>query len=157
MKTRCPNCGASQSLDALIANDEAREALAALVALGGELSKLTVRYCGLFRPAKSELSFARLAKLLNELLPDMQNQRIERGGELFAAPPQAWVWALKRTIDQRDSNKLTTPLRSHAYLYEILSTHQPTANVASVADNNQPQTPMSKMRSGMAKLEAMKR
>ena len=33
MKTRCPNCGATLSLDALIAHDDARAALRLLVQL----------------------------------------------------------------------------------------------------------------------------
>lgn len=56
MKTRCPCCGATMSLDALLAHDDARDALRALVALGGELGKGAVIYAGMHRPGKSELS-----------------------------------------------------------------------------------------------------
>lgn len=121
MKIRCPNCGASMSLDALLAHDEAREALRLLSALGGELSRLTLRYLGLFRPAQTELSFSRLAKLLGELLPDMQAQRIVRGGAVHDAPPEAWLWAMQQVIAARDAGSLKLPLKSHGYLYEILS------------------------------------
>ena len=37
MKTRCPNCGATLSLDALIAHDDARAALRLLVQLARPL------------------------------------------------------------------------------------------------------------------------
>ncbi len=49
MHTKCPNCGAVASLDLLLTNDDARNAIAALAAISGELAKTTIRYCGLFR------------------------------------------------------------------------------------------------------------
>jgi hypothetical protein len=127
MKTRCPNCGATLSLDALIAHDDARAALRLLVQLGGDLAALTLRYLGLFRPAQTELTFARVAKLLGELLPDIQAQRIARKGVVYDAPPAAWLWALQEVIASRDSGKLTLPLKSHGYLYEVISNYRPAA------------------------------
>lgn len=127
MKTRCPNCGATLSLDALIAHDDARAALRLLVQLGGDLAALTIRYLGLFRPAQTELTFARVAKLLGELLPDIQAQRIERKGTVYDAPPAAWLWAIQEVLATRDSGKLTLPLKSHGYLYEVLANYRPTA------------------------------
>ena len=62
MKTRCPCCGAENSLDALIGNDDARDAVLAVIAIGGELPKLAVQYIGLFRPAKTSLTWARTAR-----------------------------------------------------------------------------------------------
>lgn len=111
MKTRCPNCGATLSLDALIAHDDARAALRLLVQLGGDLATLTVRYLGLFRPTQTELTFARVAKLLGEILPDIQAQRIERKGAVYDAPPAAWLWAMQEVLVTRDSGKLTLPLK----------------------------------------------
>lgn len=124
MKLRCPNCGASHSLDSLLANDDAREALKHLIALGGEVSALTVRYLGLFRPAKSELSFARLASLLGDLIPDMQAQRITRNGQVYEAPAAAWLNAMRVMLDKRDRGELELPLKSHGYLYEVISKYQ---------------------------------
>ena len=121
MKLRCPNCGASHSLDSLLANDDAREALKHLITLGGEVSALTVRYLGLFRPAKSELSFARLASLLGDLIPDMQAQRITRNGQVYEAPAAAWLNAIRVMLDKRDRGELELPLKSHGYLYEVIS------------------------------------
>ena len=127
MKTRCPNCGATLSLDALIAHDDARTALRFLVQLGGDLAALTVRYLGLFRPTQTELTFARVAKLLGEILPDMQAQRIERKGAVYDAPPAAWLWAMQEVLVTRDSGKLTLPLKNHGYLYEVLTHYRPAA------------------------------
>lgn len=123
MQTKCPNCGAVHSLDSLIAHDDAREALSAVIALGDELTKLTVRYCGLFRPAKTQLSFSRLATLLNELHDDMQRQRIMRDGNVYDAPPEAWIYAMQTMLNKRDT--LTLPLKSHGYLYEIIGSYKP--------------------------------
>ena len=127
MKTRCPNCGATLSLDALIAHDDARTALRLLVQLGGDLATLTVRYLGLFRPTQTELTFARVAKLLGEILPDIQAQRIERKGAVYDAPPAAWLWAMQEVLVTRDSGKLTLPLKNHGYLYEVLTHYSPAA------------------------------
>lgn len=127
MKTRCPNCGATLSLDALIAHDDARAALRLLVQLGGDLATLTVRYLGLFRPTQTELTFARVAKLLGEILPDIQAQRIERKGAVYDAPPAAWLWAMQEVLVTRDSGKLTLPLKNHGYLYEVLTHYRPAA------------------------------
>lgn len=49
MRTRCPSCGATLSLDALVAHDGAREALAAVFKLSGPLGSAVVRYLALFR------------------------------------------------------------------------------------------------------------
>ena len=84
-------------------------------------------WLGLFRPAQTELTFARVAKLLGELLPDIQAQRIERKGTVYDAPPAAWLWALQEVIASRDSGKLTLPLKSHGYLYEVISNYRPAA------------------------------
>lgn len=166
MKIRCPACGATASLDALIAHDDAREALKLLVQLGGEVASVTMRYLGLFRPAKTELTFARLAKLLAEIVPDMQAQRIERNGQLHDAPPAAWVWAMQQTLAARDSGKLTVPLKSHGYLYEIITNYRAEPGV--VAAPTQPGQAMqtvgqpmaqapSKVVGAIAALEGLKR
>ena len=66
MICRCPNCGAANSLDSLVSDAEAAEVLKMLLELDADIGKAAIRYIGLFRPAKSQLSWARTAKLLNE-------------------------------------------------------------------------------------------
>lgn len=56
MRTRCPACGATLSLDALVAHDGAREALATTFKLSGPLGSAVVRYLALFRPESRALS-----------------------------------------------------------------------------------------------------
>lgn len=86
MKTSCPACGAAFSLDVLIGNEGAREAVMAALAIPAPLGKLLVQYLGLFRPAQRQLSFDRVANLLNELLPLISEAKIERNGRIWSAP-----------------------------------------------------------------------
>lgn len=127
MRTRCPNCGTTLSLDALIAHDGAREALGIAFKMSGPLGNALVRYLGLFRPEARELTLDRVAKLLGDLLPDVQGQRIERSGQVFEAPPECWLWAIDQALQARESGRLTTPLKGHGWLYQVMTQYQPAA------------------------------
>lgn len=152
MKTRCPNCGATLSLDALMAHDAAREALALVFGVSGALGGAITRYLGLFRPAKRELTMDRVAKLLREIVPDIQAQRIERNGQVHAAPAEAWVWAIGQTLDARDAGRLTLPLSSHGWLYEVITSWRP-AGTALAPTAEQPARKASGTRGAIAALE----
>ncbi|MGN6746591.1 MULTISPECIES: hypothetical protein [unclassified Neisseria] len=121
MICRCPNCGAANSLDSLVSDAEAAEVLKMLLELDADIGKAAIRYIGLFRPAKSQLSWARTAKLLNELLPMIKAQEATRDGICFPAPAEAWIHGFNETVNARDQGRLKTPLKSHGYLYEILA------------------------------------
>ena len=121
MICRCPNCGAANSLDSLVGDAEAAEVLKMLLELDADIGKAAIRYIGLFRPAKSQLSWARTAKLLNELLPMIKAQEAARDGVCFPAPAEAWIHGFNETVNVRDQGRLKTPLKSHGYLYEILA------------------------------------
>ena len=51
MKTRCPACGATASIDTLISHDEARVLVVALTGISDDTARAALRYLGLFRPA----------------------------------------------------------------------------------------------------------
>ena len=121
MKTRCPCCGAENSLDALIAHEGARQAMWAVAQMGGEVGKLAVQYIALFRPAKTALTFERMAKLLGELLPDMERGAISRNSLEYPAPPEAWIYGFRELLARRNVGSLKLPLKSHGYLYEVIS------------------------------------
>ena len=121
MICRCPNCGAANSLDSLVSDAEAAEVLKMLLELDADIGKAAIRYIGLFRPAKSQLSWARTAKLLNELLPMIKAQEAARDEVCFPAPTEAWIHGFNETVNARDQGRLKTPLKSHGYLYEILA------------------------------------
>lgn len=127
MRTRCPGCGATLSLDALIAHDGAREALTVAFKLSGQLGSALVRYLALFRPELRELTMDRVARLVGELLPDLQAQRISRNGQAHDAPLEAWVWAIEQALAARDAGRLTLPLKGHGWLYEVISNWRPQA------------------------------
>ncbi|WP_063076371.1 hypothetical protein [Neisseria flavescens] len=124
MNIKCPNCGAVHSLDTLINDAEASAVLKAVLEMDAELGKAAIRYIGLFRPAKSQLSWARTAKLLNELLPMIKAQEAARDGVCFPAPAEAWIHGFNETVNARDQGRLKLPLKSHGYLLEIVSQWQ---------------------------------
>ena len=118
MKLTCPACGALFSLDALLGNEGAREAVMAALQLPAPLGWHMIRYLALFRPAKRNLTLDRLANLINELLPMITEARIERNGNLCSAPQDYWRMAMDEMIAKRDN--LTLPLKSHGYLLAII-------------------------------------
>ena len=156
MIVKCPACGAASSLDAIIANQPAAEALmqvAKLSPLGG----LLIRYVGLFRPAKSQLSMARVATLLGELTPMIEAQRIERDGQLYDAPLPIWESALQKILEIRDNGKLSTPLGGHGYLLDIIKTESGRAQpVAVAAPQHTTKKPLSATADAIGALQNMK-
>lgn len=124
MICRCPNCGAANSLDSLVSDAEAAEVLKMLLELDADIGKAAIRYIGLFRPAKSQLAWARTAKLLNELLSMIKAQEAARDGVCFPAPSEAWIHGFNETVNARDQGRLKLPLKSHGYLLEIVSQWQ---------------------------------
>ena len=117
MRLTCPCCGAQHSLEALLTDAAARQAVVAALALPG-LGDRLARYLGLFRPAGRGLTWDRVARLLEELNAAMATGQIERHGQVWPAPLDYWQLALDQILDSRPS--LTLPLKSHGYLYEIL-------------------------------------
>ena len=156
MRTRCPNCGTTLSLDALIAHDGAREALGVAFKLSGPLGNALIRYLGLFRPETRELTMDRVAKLLAELLPDLQAQRIERGGQVFEAPPTCWAWAIEQALAAREAGRLVTPLKGHGWLYQVMTQYQPQDGITAPVREGAPRLPVrpvSQTTAAMAALE----
>ena len=124
MNIKCPNCGAVHSLDSLINDADASAVLKAVLEMDAEMGKAAIRYIGLFRPAKSQLSWARTAKLLNELMPMIKAQEAVRNGVSSPAPAEAWLHGFNETVNARDQGRLKLPLKSHGYLLEIVSQWQ---------------------------------
>ncbi|MXR36735.1 hypothetical protein [Craterilacuibacter sinensis] len=155
MRTRCPACGTTVSLDALVQHDAGREALMSVFKLGGAFGSTVIRYLALFRPETRELTMDRVARLLGELLPDIQNQRISRGGQVFEAPAEAWIWAIEQTLAARDAGRLTLPLKGHGWLYEVISNWRPQSVPVLVGGEARPAPgkPASRTLSAIAALE----
>lgn len=118
MLTACPSCGARFSLDALIADADAREAVRRALE-SGDLGRAAVRYLACFRPGERALSWARTRRLLGEVLDAVEAGRVERGGRRFEVPAEAWREALEAVAAARDAGSLKTPLKGHGYLFEV--------------------------------------
>lgn len=108
-------------LDVLLAHEHSRQAMAMLIAAGMPLGKALLQYLRLFKPPKRQLGMGRVASLLEPLLADMQRGSIERNGRTWAAPREAWSTAIDKLLEARDAGKLTLPLKSHGYLYEVIA------------------------------------
>ena len=157
MNIKCPNCGAVHSLDSLINDADASAVVRAVLEMDVEMGKAAIRYVGLFRPAKSQLSWSRTAKLLNELLSMMKAQTAERDGVSSPAPAEAWLHGFNETVNARDQGRLKLPLKSHGYLLEIVSQWQgsglPSPQPSPTGRGGEGSTP-SKLRQGVAALGA---
>lgn len=121
MKTCCPSCGAEMDVDVLLAHEDSRAALAAVLACGVPLGRALLQYLRLFKPAHRQLGQARVAKLLEPLMADMALGFVERAGRQWPAPRAAWQAAIEQMLDARDTGKLALPLKSHAYLYAVIA------------------------------------
>ncbi|EOV8808796.1 DUF2752 domain-containing protein [Acinetobacter baumannii] len=125
MKTRCPACGATCSLDALLGHSDASQAFVASLNMTGDLAKPLIKYLAMFRSENRDLTFERTAKLLNEIAPDILAKQITRNRVNYPAPQAAWVWAINTMLERRDQGKLQLPLKNHGYLYEVISSFKP--------------------------------
>lgn len=133
MRTRCPCCGTTSSLDVLVAHEDARAALGAVFQLSQPMGAAMVRYLSLHRPATRELTMARVATIVGELQPYLQAGSIPRKGRDWPVTSADWVQAIEQTMQARDAGKLTLPLNGHGYLLEVL------ASIADKAERHQEQ------------------
>ena len=137
MRLTCPCCGATHSIEGLLADAAARRAVAAALALPAGLGDRVLRYIGLFRPPARALSWDRAARLLEELRVAIDAGHVERDGRVYPAPFEYWRGALDQMLDGRE--RLALPLKTHGYLYEIIAgqsrrADQRAAERAEVAD-----------------------
>jgi hypothetical protein len=121
MNVTCPSCGAEMDLDVLLAHEDSRQALAQLAALSLPLGKRVLQYLRLFKPATRQMSHSRVVKLIEELLPDLQRGAIRHNGRDWQADLATWSDAFDRVLERRDNGKLTLPLKSHGYLFEVIA------------------------------------
>lgn len=118
MQITCPCCSCRFSIEAALSDEAARRALGAALKLPAPIGDLLLRYVALFRPKSRALSWSRAAKLLEELQSAIGSGRIERRGRIWVAPLEIWRAALEEILGQ--AAKLTLPMKSHGYLYEII-------------------------------------
>lgn len=120
----CATCGAEESLDALIHrmidDDQVRRLIADIMTTSLPLGGLVLRYLRLHKPAKQKLRMDKVAKVLSELLGDMQRGTIERKGRGWAIDKEGWKLALEAVFAAELKGSLTLPLDGNAYLYEVV-------------------------------------
>lgn len=117
----CPVCAAELTIEQLFAHAETRDAFARLARLSVPLGARVLAYVALFAPKHNRQTIARKAKLIEELLPDLQRLAVNRKGRDWDAPLPAWSAAIEQMLGLRDQGKLQLPLTSHGYLYEIIA------------------------------------
>lgn len=120
----CAACGAEESLDALllrmIDDDEVRRLIADVLTTSLPLGGLLVRYLRLHKPVKQKLRMDKCAKLLAELVPDIQRTAIQRNGRTWAVSFDSWKAAFQAVFDAGTKGTLTLPLEGNGYLYATL-------------------------------------
>jgi hypothetical protein len=85
------------------------------------LGSLVMRYIALFRPAKNRMSADRWAKLITQLLPDLERKAITHKGREWRMPIESWKLGLEAMLEKAAAGKLTLPLDNHNYLYTVLA------------------------------------
>jgi hypothetical protein len=107
---RCPVCRSDLHLDAIIEDEAGREVLSMLLQFTHNCARPVVAYIGLFRPAKSNLSNSRAAKLMQEVLEQFK-------------PSRHLAHALNETVKQiqkkRANSNDVKPLANHNYLKTV--------------------------------------
>ena len=134
MRVSCPCCNALHELDALVAEVEARRALARLAHLGGALEVAAIAYMGCFRPKRRVLSWGRLTRLVDELAGCVESGGVRRKGRRWTVTRAQWAEALHIVIERRNAGALDTPLNNHAYLYEVAAGISSKAEAAAERD-----------------------
>lgn len=119
MKIACPTCGTSGALLLFAADADARYCVKLAGKLPPALERSVWAYLALFQPPQRMLTWKRVRTLLPPLIAAIDAGQVERHGRAWAAPQAAWQGALDEMVDKRD--KLSLPLKSHGYLFEILA------------------------------------
>jgi len=119
MKMTCPACGACGSIEFFLMDAAARESVRAAFSLPAPLGRQVMTYIGLFRPGRRSLTWDRVEKLLSELLMSIQEAKVVRNGVTHPAPLDYWKEALDQVLMNRA--RLTLPMKSHGYLFEIIA------------------------------------
>lgn len=121
IEVACPVCASEFDLAALLASEEERRALARLVALSSPLRARLVQYLQLHKPPKQRLTGPKVARLLEQLLPDVERGCIAWKGRDWPAPLPAWQAAIDQLLSKRMAAQLQLPLKGHGYLYAVLA------------------------------------
>lgn len=115
----CPACQTEMGLEALLGEANARGVVALMARMPGPpaLRLGVLRYVGLFAPAKRQIGWDRVERLLGEVVEMMETGRIQREGRTWPAPLDYWSAALDALFAMPTLRRL---LKGHGLLLEIL-------------------------------------
>lgn len=114
----CPCCYTDSPIEAGINDLNARISVQRALSLT-PVGKQLLAYANLFKPEKRNLSWAKVVKILNQLVPMIVDAKIEYNGRTWAAPAPYWEQAIEQMLDTRETLRL--PMKNHNYLFAIIS------------------------------------
>lgn len=118
----CPACGATMGMEVALGHQGARDALAALANLhpsASRLPMLSLRYVGLFAPAKQKMRLDRVAAVLQEVGALVGTGKVEWEGITYAAPLAYWLDSMEAMLARQ--SELDLPFRNHNYLRAMVA------------------------------------
>jgi hypothetical protein len=116
----CPMCGTHLELGHLLVDAENRSAFMRLMTVATPLAGYLERYVYLFSPPKTSLTLRKQARIILQLLPDLERRAITHRGRDWQVPLKLWEQAIDQMLSLRDAGKLDLPMTGHKYLYTIL-------------------------------------
>lgn len=117
----CPMCGTHLDLGHLLVDAENRSAFMRLMAVATPLAGYLEKYVYLFSPPKTSLTLRKQARIILQLLPDLERRAITHRGRDWAVPLKLWEAGIDQMLSLRDAGKLELPMSGHKYLYAILT------------------------------------
>ena len=121
----CPVCRSQASLELVICqavdDAQARQMIEYLIkTYQPSLGAATLRYLRLHTPAKQRLSWARVRRVLGELVEAMRSRKVNRAGRDWPVGVEDWQAAFEAVFEAQGKGTLVLPLKDNAYLYAIL-------------------------------------
>ena len=116
----CPACGATNDLAVCVAHEDARAFHGVLLQLPDTLIKPTIKYLGLFRPEKTRLQWGRMVTIVRDLLPMIQDCKVQYGHATYTVPHAMWVAAITGLVESPPAS-LKLPLKSNGYLLALIA------------------------------------
>ncbi len=119
MRFPCPACHATITLDAAVEDASARAAFERACRLPHQVGQHLTGYLALFRKGSRGISWARVGRLLDEILPMIESESASRDGVHHRVPVAAWSDALVEVASRRGNPGFDLPLNSHGYLIKV--------------------------------------
>lgn len=150
MQLTCPCCYTRFGIEAALQADAGRDLMALLAGMDAALARPLFAYLGLFRAAKTQLSWDRALRLAREVLALAD-------GQVLAAALAETVTAM----DEKRAQGAWKPLGNHNYLKRVIESTTARLEALPAAPNNvsvsEPRLPRSNTGRALIGLEAMKR